>query len=85
MAPLRVLIADDHPLFRKGMRALLATRPEFDVVGEAATGSEAVALAETLQPEVILMDLQMPGGSGIAATRNIVQISPHVRVLNASQ
>jgi DNA-binding NarL/FixJ family response regulator len=81
VAPLRVLIADDHPLFRKGMRALLATRPEFDVVGEAATGSEAVALAETLQPEVILMDLQMPGGSGIAATRNIVQISPHVRVL----
>ncbi len=60
MPAIRVLIADDHPLFRKGLRALLATRPEFEVIGEATTGSEAVELAAALQPDVVLMDLQMP-------------------------
>ncbi len=81
MEVLRVLIADDHPLFRKGLHALLASMPEIEVVGEAATGEEAVTLAAALQPDVILMDLQMPGGSGIVATRQIVQTSPHIRVL----
>ena len=81
MDPLRILIADDHPLFRKGMRALLASLPDMEVVGEAATGDEATRLAATLQPDVILMDLQMPGGGGLAATRQIVQTSPHIRVL----
>ena len=81
MVPLRLLIADDHPLFRKGIRALLAARSEFEVVGEAATGSEAVALAEALQPDLVLMDLQMPGGSGISATREITTTSPNIRVL----
>jgi DNA-binding NarL/FixJ family response regulator len=80
MDPLRILIADDHPLFRKGMRALLTSLPDIEVVGEAATGDEAITLAATLQPDVILMDLQMPGG-GLAATRQIVQTSPHIRVL----
>ncbi|HEX9438120.1 MAG TPA: response regulator transcription factor [Roseiflexaceae bacterium] len=81
MDPLRILIADDHPLFRKGMRALLASLPDIEVVGEAATGDQAIQLAATLQPDVILMDLQMPGSGGLAATRQIVQTSPHIRVL----
>src|SRR5581483_11893549 len=79
--PLRVLIADDHPLFRSGMRALLTADPEAEVIGEAATGEEAIALAESLQPDVILMDVQMPGGGGIEAIRRILHTSPHIRIL----
>ena len=78
---LRILIAEDHPLYRKGMISLLQSIPEFDVVGEAATGEEAVARAAQLQPDVILMDLQMPEVNGIEATRRILQESPSVRVL----
>jgi DNA-binding NarL/FixJ family response regulator len=77
----RVLIADDHPLFRKGMRAMLEALPEMEVVGEAATGEEALTLASDLAPDVIVMDLQMPGGTGIAATRAILDASPHIRIL----
>jgi DNA-binding NarL/FixJ family response regulator len=79
--PLRVLIADDHPLFRNGMRALLAADPDTEVVSEATTGEEAIELAAELQPDVILMDLQMPGVSGIEATRRILHTSPHIRIL----
>jgi DNA-binding NarL/FixJ family response regulator len=78
---IRVLIADDHPLFRKGMRALLASRSEFEIVGEATTGAEAVQQAALLQPDVLLMDLQMPDGNGVAATRDIAHVYPRVRVL----
>lgn len=78
---LRVLIADDHPLFRKGMRAMLEALPDMEVVGEAATGEEALALANSQAPDIIVMDLQMPGGSGIAATRAILNASPHIRIL----
>jgi DNA-binding NarL/FixJ family response regulator len=78
---LRILVAEDHPLFRKGMLSLLESVPEFEVVGEAATGEETVARAAELQPDVVLMDLQMPGGNGIEATRRILQESPTVRVL----
>jgi len=81
MDPLRVLIADDHPVFRNGMRALIASLPEMEVAGEATTGDEVVTLAASLQPEVILMDLKMPGISGIAATRRILDASPHIRIL----
>ena len=61
MDPLRVLIADDHPLFRNGIRALLSSVQDMEVAGVATKGEEAVALATSLQPDVILMDLQMPG------------------------
>jgi len=81
MEALRILIADDHPLFRKGMRALLTATPGTEVIGEATTGQEAIELAATLQPEVILMDLQMPGVNGIEATRQILHTSPHIRIL----
>ncbi len=81
MAPVRILIADDHPLVRSGLRALLAAAEDVEVVGEAATGEAAVTLAESLQPEVIVMDLRMPGINGIEATRRIVQAHPQIRIL----
>lgn len=81
MEPLRVLIADDHPLFRHGLSALLSASPDFEVVGEATTGEEVIELAATLQPDVILMDIQMPGINGIEATRHILHTSPHIRIL----
>jgi len=81
---LRVLIADDHPLFRDGLRVLLASTGDFVVVGEAADGEEAVALALDLQPDVVVMDLRMPGANGIEATRRITEASPHVGVLVVS-
>lgn len=81
MDKLTILIADDHPVFRKGLRALLASMPTTELVGEATTGEEAINLAEKLQPDVILMDLQMPGGGGLSAIRQIVQTSPHIRIL----
>ena len=78
---LRVLIADDHPLFRDGLRGLLESVGDLEVVGEAATGETAVSLAHSLQPDVILMDLNMPGLDGIEATHRIVHNSPHANVL----
>jgi DNA-binding NarL/FixJ family response regulator len=78
---IRVLIADDHEPFRAGLRTLLRATPDTEAVGEAATGREAVALATSLQPDVVLMDLQMPGINGIAATREILHTSPHIAVL----
>ena len=81
MEPIRVLIADDHPFFRDGLRVLLEATPETALVGEAADGDAVIALAERLQPDVILMDLKMPGLTGIEATRRILQASPHIGVL----
>ncbi|MBI3761845.1 MAG: response regulator transcription factor [Chloroflexi bacterium] len=81
MDNIRILIADDHPLFRDGLKALLASAPDTELIGEAANGDEAVTLADRLQPDVILMDIQMPGVNGIEATRCIVQGSPHISVL----
>jgi DNA-binding NarL/FixJ family response regulator len=81
MENVRILVADDHPLFRDGMRVLLASLSGCEVVGEAANGQEAIDLAQSLQPDVVLMDLQMPGVNGIEATRRIVQASPHVGVI----
>ena len=79
--PIRVLIVDDHGSFRSGMRALLETAGDLDVVGEASSGPEAVAIAPRLQPDVVLMDVIMPGGDGIEATRRILEASPHVAIV----
>ena len=81
MERVQVLIADDHTLFRDGLKALLASVPDIDVVGEAATGDDAVARAADLQPDVVLMDVQMPGLNGIEATRRVVTSSPHVGII----
>jgi len=81
MDTIRVVIADDHTLFREGLRALLASIPEIQVIGEAASGRETVAQAATLQPDVILMDIQMPDLHGIEATRQILRASPHVGII----
>jgi DNA-binding NarL/FixJ family response regulator len=81
MDKLRVLLADDHPLFLEGLTAVLAARPDLELVGQAATGTEAVEQALALLPDVVLMDIQMPGLSGIEAARRIVHASPHVGVI----
>jgi DNA-binding NarL/FixJ family response regulator len=81
MDPIRILIADDHPLFRDGLRALLESVPDMQVMGEAMTGNEVITQAASLQPDVILMDIKMPGLNGIEATRRILQTSPHIRIL----
>jgi DNA-binding NarL/FixJ family response regulator len=81
MESLRILIADDHPLFRHGVREVLNLSPDVQVIGEAASGEDAIAQAETLQPDIVLMDVNMPGINGVQATRRILHDSPHIRVL----
>ena len=81
MDRIRVLIADDHPLFREGLHGLLESLDDTEVVGEATTGTEVIREAKALQPDVILMDIKMPGINGIEATRAIVAASPHVSIL----
>ena len=77
----RVLIADDHTLFREGMEALLDSVGDIEVVATVEDGRQAIAAAAQLQPDVILMDLQMPEVNGIEATRQIIQTSPHIGVI----
>jgi DNA-binding NarL/FixJ family response regulator len=81
MNEIRVLIADDHPVFRDGMHGLLDSVLDTEVVGEATSGEEVVSQAAALQPDVILMDIKMPGINGIAATREILAASPHIGIL----
>ncbi|WP_207956744.1 response regulator [Rubrobacter tropicus] len=78
---IRVLVADDHPVFRRGMRAILGADPETELVGEATDGDEAIARALELRPDVILMDLNMPNTTGIEATRRILETSPGTAIL----
>ena len=78
---IRILIADDHTFYREGVRTMLSAMPQAEVVGEAASGDEAVAQAAALQPDIILMDIKMPGLTGIAATRMICRTSPQIGIL----
>ena len=78
---IRVLLVDDHGVVRRGLGALLATYDDIEVVGDAGSGTEGVALAQRLLPDVVLMDLVMPGMDGIAATRQVKQASPSTQVI----
>ena len=81
MTVIRLLLVDDQPLFREGLRTLLSVLPDFEVVGEAGNGEEAIRLARTLRPSVVLMDLQMPVLDGVAATRRLREEQPDCRVI----
>jgi DNA-binding NarL/FixJ family response regulator len=78
---IRVLIADDHPVFRYGLKALLATEEDIELVGEANDGVEAVQMAKSLEPDVVLMDINMPGMKGIEATREISKARPEIGIV----
>jgi DNA-binding NarL/FixJ family response regulator len=79
--PIRVMLADDHPVYRDGLAALLGSVPGIEVVATAGTGEEAVTQAAELQPDVVVMDVQMPGIDGIEATRRVTADSPHIGVV----
>jgi len=78
---IRILLVDDHALFRSGMRSILESEPDFEVVGEAESGEEAVDLTHRLSPQVVLMDVHMPGIGGIEATRRVLRIDAEIRVI----
>jgi DNA-binding NarL/FixJ family response regulator len=81
MSPIRIVIADDHPIFRAGLLGLLSAQEDFEVVGEAANGKEAVSVVRHAAPEVLLVDLQMPELDGVSAIREIRSIAPNTRIL----
>jgi two-component system response regulator NreC len=79
--PIRLLLVDDQDIVRAGLRSLLERHPDMEVVGEAASGREAIALAQELQPDVVLMDITMPETNGAEATRRIKELAPEIHVL----
>jgi len=81
MSTIRVLVADDHALFRRGVASLLLAERDFQVVGEAVDGQQALEMARDLKPDVILMDVSMPVMDGLAATRRIKAEMPHARIV----
>lgn len=81
MEEITVLLTDDHAIVRQGVRAFLETQPDIKVIGEAGSGEEAIPLCESLAPDIVLMDLLMPGMGGVEATRRVKAISPHTQVI----
>ncbi|MGD8753730.1 MAG: response regulator transcription factor [Anaerolineales bacterium] len=81
MNPVRILIVDDHTLFREGVRAILKAVSDFEIVGEAATGEEAIDKVSTLKPDIILMDIQMPDINGVEATIKILKEHPEMGII----
>jgi len=81
MEKIQILIVDDHPMYRQGIRSALSIVSGFEIVGEASNGEEAIEQAAALMPDIILMDIQMPDMSGILATRKILDVSPHIGII----
>ena len=84
MKRIRILLADDHAVVRQGFRMILAAQPDMEIVGEAGNGREALELAGSLKPEIVVMDVAMPELNGIEATRRLAELAPHARVIALS-